>query len=396
MNPYFAYSASFLIALVVYSLGWSNAYPRLSLPLFGFLFATIIIFALLGFLWRKKLNLIVLQLPLDSSPIRITFFIYIFWLLEFIYEGGVPLVKIVLRQPYDYIHFGIPTLHVFIVTFSSFYTIYLFQLFISTRKKSVLWFYLINLFAAILIYNRGMVIFNLAASFLLYIHHVKLIRPRHLIAALFVVVISLFLFGVFGNLRVAQIDRAPYTNSTFLSTGDASKDFRNSIIPKEFFWPFIYISSPLANLQENINHADRHSLAWPWFLKMVNNEWVPDFISKRINKWFKIPHPGEYRIERYFNVSTVYSISFSHQSWAGMIIMFLYILVFPFIYLKLLDKNSPFYLTGLAILSTMYLFMAYDNTIRFTGLSFQLFYPVALGWLEQKNWFSLRSASSLK
>lgn len=390
MNPYLAYSTSFIIAMAVYSFGWSDAYPALSLGLFSFLFATIIIFTLFGLSWRKKLNQLINQLPLDANPVQITLFIYILWLSEFIHEGGIPLIKILLRQPFDYIHFGIPTLHVFIVTFSSFYALYLFQLYISVREKRILWLYLINLVAAFLIYNRGMLILNLAASGFLYVHHFKLIQARFFIVAPIVIIFCLFLFGVVGNIRVAHIDQVPYNNSTFLSTGNASEDFKNSIVPKEFFWSYIYISSPLANLQENINNADRHSPSWSWLLKMLNNEMLPDFVSKRINKWFNIPHPGEYRIERYFSVSTVYSISFSHQSWFGMFIMALFILAFPILYLKLFDSNNPFQAVGIAILSTMYLFMAFDNTIRFTGLSFQLFYPLALGWLEKKNWFSIR------
>lgn len=391
MNPYFAYSISFLVALVVYSLGWSDAYPPLSIQLITFLIVSIVLFMVGGYLWKKKAILSAIKAK-DYNPVRITLFIYFLWTAEFIYERGVPLFKILLKQPYDYIHFGIPTLHVFIVTFSSFYTIYLFYLFINNRDKKVLWLYCINLAAAFLIYNRGMFMFNLAASCIIYFHFRKINYSVLLLSSL-VLILVLFLFGVVGNIRVANIDQADYTRSTFLSTGHASEDFKKSIIPKEFFWSYIYISSPLANLQENINHADRHSPNWSWFLKMVNNEMLPDFISKRINKWFKIPHPGEYRIERYFNVSTVYSISFSHQSWFGMIAMAIYLMIFPVVYIKLLGGHNAYQMVGIAILCTMYLFMAFDNTIRFTGLSFQLFYPLVLNWLEEKKWLSIRKVN---
>jgi hypothetical protein len=54
------------------------------------------------------------------------------------------------------------------------------------------------------------------------------------------------------------------------------------------------------------------------------------------------------------------------------------ILSIPLFFNKILPATSVFYLTGLSILNTMFLFMVFDNTIRFTGLSFQIVYPVLL------------------
>lgn len=391
MNPYFAYSLAFSVALTIYSLGWSKIYPPLSLSLFFFIAITIVAFAGVGVYWKKTIQAPKISLPVDRRAIFITLFIYVLWTIEFFNEGGVPLIKILTNAPYDYRYFGVPSLHVFVVTFSSFYTIYLFHVYSSTRRRGILALYAINLFAAFLIYNRGMFLFNVVASAFVALSFAHRIPKKLLLVSPFVLVIAFYLFGVFGNIRVSHIEGTSYNGEIFLNTGGANDRFRNGPIPDEFFWMYIYTSSPLANLQENINKADRHCLQWSWFFKMVNNEMLPDFISKRINRWFKIPHPGDYRIERYFNVSTVYSIAFSHLCWNGMVIMVIFILAIPFLYFRILRLNSPYTLTALAILSTMYLFMAYDNTIRFTGLSFQLFYPVAFHWLEQKNWFNLRA-----
>lgn len=394
MNPYFAYSISFAVAISVYSLRWSNIYPHLSGTLLGFLFITIIGFVFAGFYWSRKRLCTTLVLSTDYNPVRITIFIYILWMADFLYEGGIPIYKILMGVPYQYELFGIPSLHVFIVTFSSFYTIYLFHLYLSTKKKLILFLYLLNLTAALLIFSRAMFIFNFSASSFLYLHFNSNFSRKLLLISPFVLVVLLFSFGVIGNLRVSHNNNNNYDNTIFLSTGKATDNFKNSVVPNEFFWTYIYASSSIANLQENINKADRHSISLSWFLKMINNEMLPDFISKRINRWFQIPHPGEYRIERYFNVSTVYSIAFSHQSWPGMIIMSIYLLLIPLVYIRLFPGNSPFTTTGIAIMTTMYLFMAYDNTIRFTGLSFQLFYPLFFGWLETKNIFSLRKIKS--
>ncbi|MEQ8425426.1 MAG: hypothetical protein RIA63_12000, partial [Cyclobacteriaceae bacterium] len=285
--------------------------------------------------------------------------------------------------------FGIPSLHVFIVTFGSFYTVYLFHLYVSTRERHVLIFYFINLFSAVLIYSRAMFVFNIIASLLLLLLSAKTINYKVYILAPFLFLIFSFLFGVIGNLRVSHEAKVKYDNSIFLKTGQATHSIAESSIPKEFFWTYIYTSSSIANLQKNINNADRH-VSVTWFLKMVNNEMIFDFISKRINRIFGIPHPGEYTINGSFNVSTVYSVAYSHLGWIGMTIMFCYVLILPVIYLKPNGNGSPFSATGFAILTTMYIFLAYDNTIRFTGLSFQLVYPLIFSWLEAKRIFVLR------
>ncbi len=389
MNPYFAYSISFLVAIGVYLLGWSDLYPSLSITLLVFLIISILVGMIAGCYWNKRGMTQVNKLLPDRNIVFITSFIYVLWVCDFVYAGGIPLLKILLGQPLNYRLFGIPSLHVFIVTFSSFYTVYLFHLYLSTRKKKILILYFVNLFAAVLIYSRAMFIFNVIASLILLAPFIRFVPKIILILSPVCLISLFFLFGVFGNLRVSHGAEVKYNNSIFLDTGQATRSFKKSIVPNEFFWTYIYASSSLANLQKNINNADKH-ISIAWFLKMVNNEMLFDFISKRINQFFDIPHPGEYSIYGSFNVSTIYSVAYSHLGWLGMMIMFCYVLIIPFGYRKLIKSSSPFSATGFAILTTMYFFMAYDNTIRFTGLSFQLTYPVIFGWLETKGIFFLR------
>lgn len=90
----------------------------------------------------------------QKNAVNITLVIYALWVAEFVYAGGVPLIQILLTRSYDYKTFGIPTLHVFVVTFSSFYTIFLFQQYLGNRSVRVLLLFIINLSAALLIYNR--------------------------------------------------------------------------------------------------------------------------------------------------------------------------------------------------------------------------------------------------
>src|SRR6266850_6861088 len=138
INPFFCYLFSFIVAVLIYSLGWSELYPTLSLTLLGFLFTTFIFHFIAG--RRIQNSRAILFKPLRPGKrlhVIVTLFIYLLWTLDFFYEGGIPLIKIILNQPYNYRLFGIPSLHVFAVTFSSFYTVCLFQHYLSNKSKTI-------------------------------------------------------------------------------------------------------------------------------------------------------------------------------------------------------------------------------------------------------------------
>ncbi len=382
MNPYFSYVFSFSMALIAYSLGWSELYPPLSLSLLLFLIGTLAVHLYIGTkVWRfRSIEFRPILLERDAPPIIITTCLYILWTCEFIYEGGIPLIKILFGQEYNYRLFGIPSLHVFNVTFASFYTVYLFNVYLSRPRKLILALCMINLFAAILIYSRAMFMFNLAGCFFLLVSSTVKVN-KLLYAALPLVALALLcLFGALGTMRVSREAGESYDRNLFLDIGKATPTFRESLVPKEFFWTYIYVTSPLANLQHNIDTHSGHEVTWQSIAGMVNNEILMDFISKRINQITGSTRKSERTIPGPFNVSTAYSRAFSYCGWIGMIIMGLVILLTPWIYMKLLPAHSLFFSTGFAILCTMFLFLAYDNTIRFTGLSFQLVYPVLLDY----------------
>ena len=398
INPFFCYIFSFLVAIIVYLTGWSELYPTLTLPLLAFLVTTFIIHFIIGRRIKKAEIIQFQSLPINQKSILITILIYSLWTIEFFYEGGIPILKIILKQPYDYRLFGVPSLHVLVVTFSSFYTVYLFQLFLSQKSKTIFLLYVINLLAALLIYSRAMFFFNLTSSLFIYLIFLKNI-PFKKIALLSLLLVPLFFFfGLLGSLRVSREAKEPYNNENFMKTGKATSEFKQSVIPKEYFWAYIYISSPLANLQQNVNDYPIKSFTFRKLVEMFNSEVLPDFLSKRINRLLDLELCIEKRIPGPFNVSTVYSRSYCYAGWWGMILTALVVISIPLLFLKLLPPSSHFFLSGWAILCTMYFFLVYDNTLRFTGLSFQLAYPLLLHWIykvaENKNYNMNRPGQS--
>lgn len=383
-SPFICYSVSFVVVMLFYFLGWSELYPALDGRLVAFLFVTLGLHIASSRYFKKKKPIAFRKLDTSRFPvISTTIFIFLLWTAEFIYEGGIPLLKILLHLPYNYRLFGIPSLHVFVVTFSSFFTVYLFHLYLSKRTKLLLILYLVHLSAALLIYSRAMLFFNITGSVVVYLMTMKKMAWSRVALITISVLVMFFLFGVLGSLRVSREANEPYNNENFMDTGKATASFRRSFVPKEYFWTYIYVSSSLANLQYNIKERPKPTVNASTVALTAVNECLPDFITKRIHTLRGTEPAKEYRIGYSFNVSTVYSRAYSYSGWPGMILMAAFILVFPWLFTVVIKPESDFFITGWAILCTMYFFMSYDNTFRFTGLSFQLVYPVVFALFEK-------------
>ncbi len=394
INPHSSYVLSFTVAMLAYALGWSDLFPPLSVQLLLFLLLTIILHMAFSYHWKQ--NIIVFKSSDNSffNPVIITLLICALWTADFIYEGGVPLIKILFKQPYNYRLFGVPSLHVFTVTFSSFFTVYLFTLFVSSRQRIYLYLYLVNIVFAILIYNRGMFIFNIVSTAFVYFLSSPFLTWKRVSFLFTIFFLVVFLFGLMGSLRVSFEAKRKYDSNIFLNIGKASANFRESWIPKDFFWGYVYLSSPVANLQQNINTFDVPPFSISRMVQHLHNEMLFDFISKRINRILGMERERENTIPgRPFNVSTVYSRSFSYQGWTGMFMIGAFVLTLPLLYAKMLPLTR-YNLTGIAILNTMYLFLFFDNTIRFTGLGFQLVYPMVFPLIEKTAiWFLEKQAT---
>jgi len=197
------------------------------------------------------------------------------------------------------------------------------------------------------------------------------------------ILILFFFFGILGSLRVSREANEVYNNENFMDTGKATESFRNSFVPKEYFWTYIYMSSSLANLQYNIDEHPKPVTNATTITWTAIYECLPDFITKRIHTLRGTTPAKEYRIGYSFNVSTIYSRAYSYSGWMGMIIVAVFSLAFPWLFTMGIKPESDFFITGWAIVCTMYFFMSYDNTFRFTGLSFQLVYPILFSVFEK-------------
>lgn len=382
-NPYIVYSLGFIAIALIYALHWSNLYPQLSFQLFLFLIITAFISAIIGLCLHTTNYLTYKNVYYSSSTLwLVSIIILLCYLIECAYMGVIPLLAIIQRTGYSYITFGIPTFHVIVVTFGSFWTVFVFHNFISQKKKHLFVCFLLCLFPAILIFNRGMLMMNLASCFFVLFMSSKNIR-KLIVRVAIIIVAVLFLFGLAGNIRVTGDKNV---NSIILDLGRATENFRNSSIPKEFFWGYLYITSPLANVQETINNHHITDFSFQKFGTFINRNFLPDFIWKR-NVHFIQPYEHVDQVSPAFTVGTVYGTSFAYMSWWGVILMFFFILAFNLFVILSFSKSSSFFITGIAILDCMMLFNVFDNMFSFSGLSLQLFYPIFFGLFSNVRFF---------
>ena len=193
--------------------------------------------------------------------------------------------------------------------------------------------------------------------------------------------IFLYAFGLFGNIRSDSENAAiDIKNSEFiLNVGEATEEFKDSSIPKPFFWGYLYVSTPIANLQNMTEKIEPSNDP----LLFITQSVLPDFISKRVESNFNLKVQEDQRVSPVFNVSTIFAPAYKTLGFVGMILIYYYLVLFIFIYAYMMKKMNTTKIIGISILFTIVIFNLFSNMLIFSGLSFQLIYPI-LFWLYKK------------
>lgn len=379
-NPFYIYIASFLIVFGLYSLGWSNAYPRLSFSLILFFIVTFVVSLFIGYYVDKSKFIGYSAISTNNRKLELLSILIIIVgiVIEIIYEGGSPLISALKGETsLHYQDFGIKTFHVILVSYNSFLIVYMFHLFISTKQRKYFFYYLITFIPPLLIFSRGMIIIGLASSFFVFVASLKRnVSIKQTIWLLVLLTMALYYFGILGNIRMNNSDE-----NYLLKISNASQTFYDSKVPKEFYWTYLYGASPLANLQQNINETENVSYN---FFELIISEITPDMISKRIGSVLSFEELKSHRIKDWLTVGTLYLKSYSYAKWFGPIILYLYSIFFLLLIIGLVPKKSKYHVTAVAILCTIIFMNTFDNMFIFSGLILQLIYPVLFAYFENK------------
>ncbi|TKK68028.1 oligosaccharide repeat unit polymerase [Ilyomonas limi] len=383
-SPFMAYCFAFLLVIPIYLLDWSYLFPKLTFTLLFFFLITFCI-AILGALFFKDL----LSLEYKKQKVEVkdiyAILLVLFYLLEFAYSRSVPLLALLRNITFQDIAatFGIPVFHVFLVGFTVFLSIFFFHSYLSQKRKKYLLYYILTLVLTLLVISRITLTFIFIGSVLVYLMSIQKNFAGKILKIAVIAMLFFLAFGFIGNLRTGnEVD----AGEVILNVSEAKPSFRQSGIPDSYFWAYMYIASPLANLQLNINRREvaftKNNLQ-----QLVIHEFFWDAVSKRIDEKYNFNRTDITQINLAFNVGTVFSHAYAYLGLWGMYIMFFFIMLLTAVFLFTLNTASKYYITYLACLNTLIILSIFDNVFTFTPLSIILIFPL----LEKLKHFFIKS-----
>ncbi|HEO1801497.1 TPA: oligosaccharide repeat unit polymerase [Acinetobacter baumannii] len=382
LNPFFYYILTFAIAFLLYQLGWSDLYPDLSGNILNFVVITLIlsvpcllIFSNICSRCFKNLSNHKLILNVSKRNIYgICIFMIFMMLIEFVYNKGVPLFFIVKGVEYKYTLFGIPVLHVFILPFIAVLGFTFFYRYIIFGEKKYLLPVFLSFLFPILIFNRAIAIFMLLGCLFIYLFYTYSFSK--IIKGVLILVVALYIFGLAGNMRMKSSGFVE--DNAVLNIGKASYKFENSIVPNEFFWGYLYLSSPLANMQNEINTFNPQN---DGFVSFVVYEVFPDFISKRINPMISGVDQANL-IDENLNVSTMYGGAIHKLNILGAYLLYFYYILFVFFFTIFCSGHMRAVM--LTVLSTISVLLIFTNLLTSSGFFFQVLFILLFSRLRVK------------
>lgn len=372
-SPFVAPCLWITVSLSLYQLRWSELYAPLQLTLTIFLVAVVVSFA--AFALRGDSGLVKsASWPTRRLPlIAIT----LYFVAAFAANGGIPVVMIALGQPYDIYGFGIPNLHVVMLAFTSYHALrYLRSALVSRRK----WEFAAYFYILVVV---GMMASRSALSFIVFASLIMLLRAFRLnawrsLAGVAVLVGFLWGFGQFGNARLAyQVEQATgqvAREDVVLIYAQATPSFRDTGLDPAWMWSYLYLSSPLANLNAAFEDASGSACGETCDLDgLILYEMVPDVVGARVAAALDVaPFDKEtFLVKADVNASTAFGSAVGYAGMLGAAMLATWMLLVVVASTRVL-RESPLREEGLAILSTILFFSFFENMISYSPLSLQL------------------------
>lgn len=357
-SPYTALSAAIIFVLTLYQFNWSDLYPELTIDTYIFLLIAIITNTL-TYALSKTVKIIKKNNCPTTKDWALFYIINIGLTAEIVNAGTIPILAIARGDSYDYTQFGIKTLHVVLMAMLTLYTIKWFTEYSRSNIKTYLFFSASCLMWPLIIANRGSFIIIFLALILILISKAKI---SSILFKIFpAVMLVILFFGVIGDMRSAPKGE-PNSSDFITNLGKANINFESTGLPKPIFWFYLYATSPLATLQQNVNFKKP---AYD-FQTGLTLDFIPDFISKHItpeqgNRQFEIEkiHPA-------LTVGTAYSRAFGSMGWLGVYGLHMYF-IFICGLASYLTKNTSYQLPVIYLLSSSATLMLFDNMLIFSG-----------------------------
>jgi hypothetical protein len=295
--------------------------------------------------------------------------------INVIYMGYLPIIE----RSDEYKEFGMPIIDPVFNTMSIFFSVFYFQSFLEHKKKRYIIYVLIILIIQVLIFRRSTIVWIITSSSFLFLLYKQKINLIIISAALICIPFFSYGFGLYGNTR------SSLTKSKVLNELGASDLFKGSEISHNHYMTYLYVSSPLANLQKNIIEGNG----------FFNNGKVKDFlfyclmpasVTIRLEKPLQLTSPVCSLITPGLIVGSFLMDGFFTMGWPGMVFMIFFLFVFIKLCLYIIRKCDAFSATTLSILSTTVTLLIFSNFLNRLDVILMLFiYPVLFHIIFSRN-----------
>lgn len=214
------------------------------------------------------------------------------------------------------------------------------------------------------------------ACLFVFLLSIKSLSVRKILYCIGGVGIALYLFSVIGSTRIKDDE----DSTIFTSFTRPSENFEALHISNMFLWPYMYIASPLGNLQICIeDYTPENS-----FSGFILNCICPDFIAKHIldESGKELP-----QISPVFNVSTMYSMAYAKMGFLGMFMLYFAQAIYVYvIFLYSRPSTNPYYTATVSLLCSVIILNIFSNMWVFSAISFPIIWGPICYYLSRVKW----------
>lgn len=368
---------SFGLAIFVYLWGWSDLYPKLSAKLLLFFLLSFIAFSVAGYkLNPGKFIDLKTEMPLYYFNDLMFLIIIFLGLLNILLMGYLP----VLDTSHNYLDYGIHVIDPLFNTLSIFFSVFYFQNYLTGKNKRFIFYVVIILILQMLIFRRSTIIWIVLSSVYLFIIYKQKIRLIVVLLGILCIPVLSYCFGLYGN------ERSNLSKSYVINDLGASDVFKSSGISHNNYMTYLYVSSPLANLQQNIDKTEVDSekkSAKDFILFCI----VPESITMRFQKIMVLVTPECKLITPDLIVGTFLMTAFYTFGWSGMSLMILFLCLIILLCKIVISRYSIFATTTLCILCCTVSLLTFSNFLNKLDVLLMLFiFPVFFHKVYSRNW----------